>query len=83
MGVGHGVVDQMILVVSARAIRNAVRTLPNTLRYREFHNVHEVTSDKLVQAMQWLQDLAAQSMSDDCWTSGSRQSPVPGRRLRI
>jgi len=66
LGVGHGVVDQMIPVVSARAIRNAVRTLPNTLRYREFHNVHEVTSDKLVQDMQWLQDLATQSMSDDC-----------------
>ena len=57
--VSHGTVDQMIPVANARAIRSKVQTLPITLRYTEFHNAHEITSDELAQAMQWLNDLTS------------------------
>ena len=57
--VSHGMVDQVIPVANARAIRSAVQSLPVALRYAEFHNAHEIGRDELAQAMQWLQALAS------------------------
>ncbi len=48
----------MIPVASARTIRSKAQTLPIKLRYTEFHSAHEITHDELMQAMQWLKELA-------------------------
>ena len=56
--VSHGTADAVIPLASAHAIRSAVQALPLTLRYAEFPNRHEITTDEWGQAMQWLGDLA-------------------------
>ena len=55
----HGTRDQVLPLAHAHAIREQVQQLPVTLAYAEFSNAHEITSDELAQAMQWLHGLTA------------------------
>ncbi|OOG47652.1 alpha/beta hydrolase [Polaromonas sp. A23] len=57
--VSHGMHDQVIPLVSAHAIRALVETLPIELSYSEYPSAHELIQQELVEAMGWLQRLAA------------------------
>ena len=57
--VSHGVQDNVIPLASAQAIRDHVRTLPLTLRYREYPGMHEIRPEELRDSMAWLHGLAA------------------------
>lgn len=56
--VSHGTLDQVLPLANAHAIRATVQALPIDLHYAEFPSAHEITRDELVQAMQWLGELA-------------------------
>jgi phospholipase/carboxylesterase len=57
----HGTHDNVIPLAAAHAIRDRVKTLPIELRYAEYASAHEIIQQELVEAMGWLQRLAASS----------------------